>query len=105
MKAKNDTKEEKKPTGAQSLAEAIDTMKKIMAEDLQKACKSEETFTFLSLSADIFNRILKVITMFDTGKAIKPELKDKVLTEIGDTITNEEPDKPKLNIQDFVLKK
>lgn len=103
-KVKQEPKE-KKPTGAQSLAQAIDDIKRVMAEDLQKASKSQDTFTFLSLSADVFNRILKVITMFDGGKSIKPELKDKVLTEIGDTITNEEPNKPKLNIQDFVLKK
>lgn len=105
MTKPKDTKEEKKPTGAQSLAQAIDDIKRVMADDLQKASKSQDTFTFLSLSADTFNRILKVIAMFDSGKSIKPELKDKALTEIGDTITNEESDKPKLNIQDFVLKK
>jgi len=107
MKAK-EVKEEKKPTGAQSLAQSIDNFKKKLADDIQLAVDQKDTFTLLSAKNDekVLNQILKLITIFDTNGKVTDKLKAPIMDEISATATTDEvTDKPKLNIQDFVLKK
>lgn len=97
-------KEKVEPTGAQSLAGAIDDFKKKLADDIQLAIEQKDTFTLLSSKNDekVLNQILKIITIFDGGGKVSDKLKASVSDEIS-AETSEVPEKPKLNIQDFVL--
>lgn len=98
-------KEEAKLTGAQSLAQAIDRFKKMLAEDIDKACEMKDTFTLLSAKNDekVLNQVLKLITIFDAGGKVTDKIKAPLLAEISSE-TIESTENPKLNIQDFVLK-
>ena len=92
MTKAKDTKEEKKPTGAQSLAQAIDNFKKKLADDIQIAIDQKDTFTLLSSKNDekVLNQILKLITIFDTNGKVTDKLKAPIMDEIS---AEGEPDK------------
>ena len=85
MTKNKETKEEKKPTGAQSLAAAIDNFKKKLADDIQLAVDQKDTFTLLSSKNDekVLNQILKLITIFDTNGKVADKLKAPIMDEIS----------------------
>jgi|GEM_PF-6550033 len=103
-KPDTETADRKVLDGSQSLAASIDRFKKMLAEDIDKACESKETFTLLSSKNDekVLNQVLKLITIFDGGGKVTDKLKSSVMDEItpNETIT---PTKP-LKMQDIVLK-
>lgn len=83
-KANTETADRKVLDGAQSLAASIDRFKKMLAEDIDKACDSKETFTLLSSKNDekVLNQVLKLITIFDGGGKVTDKLKSPVMDEI-----------------------
>ena len=80
----DDLKEALGISGAESLKDAIDAFKKALAVDMERVSRGETELTVLSSNNDdkVYNKILKLIVMFDSGKPLTMPIIERTEEEV-----------------------